>query len=400
MARSAGRGVGSCIMAVVRRNGARRVQGHGIWLVLSAAACSPRGEAPAPPTHVALDPKTSAPSSPVPPRTRFWTAERGLRAHDLDGRLLETRGSEGDDARRLSNGTIVLLSSRDDGSQELVRMDASGEVRLRVALPYALDPTTCEPVGATRRDDLEPMSPQSGYDFSVDETQRYACIELLDRNENMASYGLSVVVDLERGNVDSRVTLDIEGQCAAELRNGGPCEHRSVGAPWVEHVPAADKDGTWVFDVDEKHGWITRAGALHASLCADGATRNDDEPCAEVESRSPSGRWILLSAKVDDSDYIYREAVLFDRERGELWQVFEEPEGTRVYRSIEPMSLFEAAKTQANPLRLFGESDFAWLPMDRLWVDGGLLIPERLESVRIGGRLARTLDSAHTNGRL
>ena len=42
-------------------------------------------------------------------------------------------------------------------------------------------------------------------------------------------------------------------------------------------------------------------------------------------------------------------------------------------------------------MSVVGESDIGWLPNDRLWVDGRLLIPETRTVVSIGGTRVRSL---------
>lgn len=356
----------------------------------SRAASRPETSSPTPSTPAA---ERRLPSTAI----RFWTSEEGLQAYDFEGQPVARQGSVGKEVRRLPDGRFVAFSDAHGTTPSVAMLTASGEEELRIPLPNGFDPESCQ-AGLTAVDDAQdephlPLTLQTPQAFGVDLERGYACLELLDRNENMASRGLSIAVNLQSGAVEAFVSLDIDGRCKPEgPRSAAPCASFSMGEPWVEGSASPPEPETWPFDVDETRSWIVKDGEPYRSLCRDGGTLDGDSPCAEVESRSPTGRFIQLRGDGESSDYIYSEVVLFDRRTGELWQIHEASPKSPAFVVVEPDHLFTRERF-GSILTVIGESDYGWLPLDRFWVDGTLLIPERRVVVRVGGRRVRFVTS-------
>jgi hypothetical protein len=335
--------------------------------------------------------------SPAPSATHFWVVDDTLVAYDLDGTRVASLGDEPlDRAHRLADGRVVGLIEGDQHALVLVILDAGGARTQRIEVANFFDPEQCN-VGTAPSDPssyTEPLRIQDPRDFGVNAGA--ACLTLQDRNVNMASYELSVTVDLATGGLLSRVALDLDGECEGkQLRRGiveGSCEARADSQPWVVTVtdePPARED--WPARFDEATRSLVRAGQEPVRLCIPGHVSADPDgdwgACAELESSSTSGRWSLLSGNRDEGDYIYRDLLLLDHSDGTLLQIGE----PRKFVEVTPAQVF-ADEPEQGRLWLVAESEVAWLPGDRLWVDGLLLIPERREIVELGGTLARTRD--------
>ncbi|MCA9685125.1 MAG: hypothetical protein KC457_23275, partial [Myxococcales bacterium] len=237
----------------------------------------------------------------------------------------------------------------------------------------------------------DPLEPQSHRDFRVDVKAGQVCLRIQDRNDNMSDVAMLVAMSLDSLKVSTRVTLDMNQQCddkgdlAADL-----CKDDEWGDPWIEGMPAPTVAATWPYDYREDKHTLMKGKMPAGRLCAEGA--DDDEQawgrCAEVESRSPTGRWILLSGVISESDYIYRDLMLLDRSDGKLWQVVD-PYDKPSFAEITVAEHFAAEGREV--LNVVGDSEIEWLPQDRLWIDGRLLIPENRTIQSIGGSLVRTL---------
>ncbi len=341
--------------------------------------------------------KPSAAGRPDSPHSpRFWVANSGLAAHDLDGKRVQQLGTASiDEARRLADGRIVGLREMDE-ALTLVVLAADGSVQREVALPNALDPDACTiaaPGDGSKAGEL--LHTQSTYDFQVSASA--ACLSVLDRNENMADYAVSLVVDIETGGVAGVLGLSLNDDCqSAKYSAGevhGSCDNSSTGHPWIDPMPSPPPNSTaWPHDFDELAVAVTGPGEAATVLCEPGAEPELGLSCADIIERSPSGRWVLLSGRQFEGDYIHRELLLLDRANGQLLQIELRDNQPARLITVTAAELFAEDRGDKNFLDVVGESDFGWLPKDRLWLDGMLLIPERREIVQIGGTRVRTLE--------
>lgn len=329
---------------------------------------------------------------------RFWISGAGLRAYDFDGAQLATLSEFGDYARRLPDGRVVLVGGGEAGgeSAELLVLDDQGAVALRQALPNGLDLDDCsvDDYGEADHPEAWPLHLQEAAGFRVDAKTGRACLMLQDRNINMADFVVSVSIELEGGGIASEVELDATESCASfDTEPESICPDAERGVPWVEFADAPENEpseDSWAFHYDDERKRLIGAEGEGPLLCEAGAKPDSDDwaACSMSESRSPSGRWELLIGRWESGDYIYRELALLDRETGALFQFHEQGEGTKMVE-VEAPAIF--AVEGPGVLAVVGESDYGWLPEDRLWVDGRLIIPARREIVEIGGRRARAL---------
>lgn len=362
--------------------------------------------------------------APAQVPVRFWVADAGMRAFDLDGKELEVIGRAKGPIRRLADGRFVFYE-RNESVLRVGLMDASGKVLRRAMVPKGFEPDTCaliqvdksgkeigkdtgkdgtgtgagegqesgeEEAGEEEHWERDPLEPQSHQDFRIDARGGQVCLRIQDRNDNMSDVAMLVAMSLDSLKVGTRITLDVNQHCndkgdlAADL-----CKDDEWGEPWIEGTPAPTVAATWPFDYREDKHTLMKGSKAVGRLCAEGA--DDDENawgrCAEIESRSPSDRWILLSGVISEGDYIHRDLLLLDRSDGKLWQVVDPYDGKPSFAETSAAAHF--ASDGGEVLNVVGESEIEWLPQDRLWIDGRLLIPESRTIHSIGGSLVRTL---------
>src|SRR5690606_22764599 len=120
-------------------------------------------------------------------------------------------GEIGDHARRLPDGRVVVLEQTGENLAVVV-LDQSGKVSLRAPIPNSFDPETCvvaQP-GAELDEHGWGLNVQEANAFAVDVEHDQACLQLQDRNDNMAELGLFVAVGLGGGEIQTAITFTIE----------------------------------------------------------------------------------------------------------------------------------------------------------------------------------------------
>jgi hypothetical protein len=371
------------------------------WTLLTVLASL--GGCTDPPPHQSDPPRPQPDPNPAvlapplaPTSDRFWVGEDGLKAYDLDGKQVATLGDVGDRALRLPDGRIVALQESPFELQplQLFVLAPDGRVTLRATVPNVFQRESCAvtpPPADVEDERLVGLSVQSDQDFSADPISNHACLAVQDRNDNMANHRVLVAVDLATGTSQSVVEVDLAGHCRdfGEIAKA-TCAHSSDGEPWIELASTSTsvEEVDWPYSFDEDTRWISNKGQRRSLLCSPGAEPDNWMACSNIESSSPSGRYLLLSGRWTEGDYIHRDVVLLDRSTGELLQVETPRKAPATFVKVRPEQIFAADPTFPS-LDMVGESDVGWMPKDRLWIDGSLLIPERLEIVEIGGHRAR-----------
>jgi hypothetical protein len=204
-------------------------------------------------------------SAPSP--TYFVLSPKGVLEVDARGKAVRvvspSRASAG---RRLPGGAEALVYVPEQ--HELRRLDLNtGTEKVVIRLPERAPTCSQGETIATRELDV-----QSPSDLLLD-PPRAACLTLMDRNLNMASYGLTVYANL----------------------TGGP--HRV--SPSLGSCP------------EYKGPWCKRDMSVKPGRPA--PKRLPGLPEAVVgESTSPSGRWTLVWFVSDSGDYIYLSYYLLD----------------------------------------------------------------------------------------
>ena len=305
---------------------------------------------------------TSAPvavSAPSP--TYFVLSPKGVLEVDARGKAVRvvspSRASAG---RRLPGGAEALVYVPEQ--HELRRLDLNtGTEKVVIRLPERAPTCSQGETIATRELDV-----QSPSDLLLD-PPRAACLTLMDRNLNMASYGLTVYANL----------------------TGGP--HRV--SPSLGSCP------------EYKGPWCKRDMSVKPGRPA--PKRLPGLPEAVVgESTSPSGRWTLVWFVSDSGDYIYLSYYLLDnvqknyvgipganapwRKRittAELAQATSEPVGAEGEYAEESESgpprapLGPHLATQV----VIGETEARWTGNGDKFTLGNLLVDPAVSVVDLGG---------------
>jgi hypothetical protein len=236
-------------------------------------------------------------------------SNEGLYAYTLDGsHRLVSRGR----ARhpRWWKADAVLVADND-------LQGGAGANILVVSLPHgdrqtiaAIPPFSCG------GDDSLNVSLWTGSDFLVDRKRGQVCIDLMDRNLNMAGIIVNVMIDAASGRVTRRLMMGEEG-CTpppdvrvGESPSKPPCSANQAQRTRVKPL------GPFRF----KRGVIRRGAeriATHRALTHFTAT--------EI---SPTGRWFLLESEPAEGDFIYRNLLLFDASTGAVHVVPTSPQWT------------------------------------------------------------------------
>lgn len=303
------------------------------------AACGSRPPAP-PLAHAA----------PPPPRAIPLIAARetGLYEITRDGgdvrRLCATPAQR---PRWLVPGKRLLFLSRDTTQLRSLELPAATE-RGIAQLPIAFPPCP----GGTGP--AWPLRLHGDDDFVVEPGR--ACIRLMDRNANMASYYLDLRVDLATGRTESyaRAIADL---CKLPQREPPSCDHdlrplRASAGP-LEHAGPA---GFW------------------------------------AQSLSPTGRWAVLLGNHEEGDYLYEQIALYEIATKRSFPVpgVRRPSSAAWPAPLTAAQLALGAEQLGQILEsVTGETPVYWLagPDDRLVVGEALIVP----GVRIApvGQLAQ-----------
>lgn len=363
----------------------------------------------------ASDGPTSAPSVEVvvpAPRELIVADQAGLSAYQWDGSGKRTVSAGSTlHPRRFDASSVLALavdSGRDlAGGARLERISLlDGTRRVLAQLP----PFACgtPPVAPTPEGVPPPAAAQPGpggvevatldvqttSEFKVDAAKQVACLDLMDRNTNLATLGMRVRVDLTSGKVMRWMTLGAEDcQLPADVLPGVPedddvCNAILQGAPpaleargdAAQSAPSAPLSTPYPFGFDdERVTQLDAAGKATAKVSIEGY---------EVELASPSGRWLLLGGDSEEADYMYRRLVLLDRQSGELFALQGEP-------GPFPKALKAQGKRLRTPIRgaarLQFEADVRWLgdsAESELLVLGELLVRPGERAFSVAGELA------------
>lgn len=299
-------------------------------MVLAAASCVHESELPRPVAAPSKQPAAVTaprPAAPAPERVAAAPAVARRVAGLLDsgelivgGRAgLEAWRADGSSHRSVSAGAalhprrfgrehVVALRSRgeemrDGAVLELVSL-LDGQRRELAELPAFR--CAGQEVKPSRLDVVEPKS------FEVDSEKRVACIEISDGAANAATIRVRARIDLATGKV-SRWLAFGEADCAAPdgVKVGEPA---SDGVCWRMTEAARELPDPTLYP-------FTFANEHVRPTAAKGGARKLQVRGYEIESISPSNRWLVLAGDYTERETTYRRLLFLDRSRGALFPV-------------------------------------------------------------------------------
>jgi len=208
--------------------------------------------------------------------------------------------------RRFGREHVVALRNRGDELRDGVVLELisllDGQRRELAELPAFR--CAGQQVKPARLDIVEPKS------FEVDSEKRVACLEIADGAANAATVRLRARIDLAAGQV-SRWLAFGDADCAAPdgVKVGEPA---SDGVCWrMTEVAREQPDPTlYPFTFDNEHVRTTAAKSGARKLQVRGY---------EIESISPSNRWLVLAGDYTEREATYRRLLFLDRSRGALF---------------------------------------------------------------------------------
>jgi hypothetical protein len=293
-----------------------------------AAACGSRPPAP---------PLAHAAAAPPPAIPLIAARETGMFEITRDG--ADVRRVSATPAQRprwlVPGRRLVFLSG--DMKQLLSLELPAGKERAIAQLPIAFP--ACPPGGTGPS---FPLQLHSDDDFIVEPAR--ACIRLMDRNLNMASYYLELRVDLATGRTESYAHA-IEAFCKLPRREPPSCDHdlrtfHSHAGPREHAGPA----GFW------------------------------------AHSLSPTGRWAVLLGNREEGDHIFEQIALYEiaTKRSFPIPTMRHPPSTGWPAPLTAEQLALGAEQLGQILdSVAGETPIYWLdgPDDRLVVEEALIVP-------------------------
>ena len=341
----------------------------------TAPEAAPAAVAPSPVEH---PPEAAAPAPPAEPEL-IVGSKRGLEAWSPDGkrkRLISAGPAF--HPRFLDEGTVLVINKKHEALSEgatFQRVSLADGKRETIAKLPKFD---CG--SGPDADMLSNVNAQSEDDVTVDIERGALCLNLQDRNSNMATVGVQVRVDLKSGKVERWLDLGVEA-CQ-------PPRTVHVGdAPWScqggSEPPPSERSFAYDMSQDD-------TGKVQHTT-PDGVQTALSIPGYSPEKPSPSGRWLILAGDETEGDYIYRSLILLDREQGRVFRI-PHPQG----RWPAPFQPKGAKRTLETPIdktvQVTGESDVRWLgdgaPLELLIIDGSIVNPG-VGTFTVNGQIAQ-----------
>lgn len=288
--------------------------------------------------------------------TLVVAGEGGVREVGLDGKTLRTISRERvSHPRRMPDGKSLLYLV--PGKPELRRMDLETGSSVKVAaLPRSFRLCKQPEQDAEQILKFAELDVQSAGDFVIDKSGKAACLELMDRNLNMASVILNLRVPLQGGGKVQWAT-SIPDTCPGPKLTA--CEPAKSPSP---EPPAGS------YDVEE--GWLV-AGKKRVAKLGKGDFHS--------ERPSPGGLWLIISGIVEEEDYIYRALFLLNRRDGTI-RTIGKRSAVLTRKQLRTMDVESEVAV--------GETTIRWINDEALIVDTKLVFPGK-GFVELSGEVAQ-----------
>lgn len=304
-----------------------------VWLAI--ASCGHRQAA-----KESSKPQVAAPLAGQRP-TFFVGSKDGIVEMTYDGAVVRSVTKTVGGMPRFAHGgkdLAFLVGHEKELELRIVTIDTGAE---RSLARFGTDPDSyCPGIGGPNE-----LTPQSDHDFVIDDNGN-ACVELMDRNLNMADIGVFFRIDLVTGKILERQAKP----CNVDWGNVPDC--------FLYRPPKPPLRTDFPFKLEKNE--LRREGVTVTTLAADDEFTQD--------ATSPSGRYVVLSGNLEEGDSIYRQAVILDREEGRLYLITKA--GSLRLLSNESLLHFrreDLARLDARDV--VGESTIRWLDGDRLIVE-------------------------------
>ena len=216
---------------------------------------------------------------------------------------------------------------------------------------------------------------QTHEDVVVDRDGRHVCINLLDRNVNMASAASRLRIDLESGRWEQGFTAFNDACRSRDRAEPVACEPDTP--PASRTAPSfpysfGPADHTLL---DASRQIVARIGQF------------------ELAAEAPAGRYQLLRGNFEDGDYIHFQFLLLDRSTGEVFPLPAESQTKPQPRSLAALTKEELADPSREVLGnragdIVGETSVHFVNSDTLVVGRVLFRLAQREVVTLPGDLA------------
>lgn len=297
-------------------------------------------------------------STPALADNLFVADDNGLREVDYNGKTIRNLVAEkASRPRMMPDHKELLFFAHDKGEIRRVALD-TGAITTVTKLPSKF--RLCEKVkkGESNRQPEYPLSEldiQAPGDFTVDRSGQFACINLMDRNANMADVAFELRVPLNGGKLVTMVSIP-SGCETPKVSNCRPVKPEIAKAPRGRY--------------SVQDGWLTAGQKKITQLGPGDFTK---------EVVSPSGKWAVIGGNVQENDYIERTIFLLDQQAGAIHTI-------SAKSTVLTSSQLRTMDTQS--AGAVGETDIHWVSDDALVVGSKLFSPGK-GAVDLGGEVAR-----------
>jgi hypothetical protein len=218
----------------------------------------------------------------------------------------------------------------------------------------------------------QPLAPKCDDDVDVDEDNRHVCLDLLDRNVNMANVLVSLRIDRETGKVERRVLIDADCKTISD-QEMVHCQTATPKVPTSATFPYAWSEAQHALTGPPERTWPVHEGFSLVHM-------------------SPDGRWGALRGNQEDHDYIHFNWLVLDLEQGSAFAL-PDSDTTRVgswLAKVELSELRDPSRERLGPRAgdYYSEMPVRFVSANLLLADH-LLIDLRARSIgRVTGDLA------------
>lgn len=235
-------------------------------------------------------------STPALAGTLFVADGKGIREVDYDGITIRSIiVGKARWPRITPDHKELIYFAPDRGELRRVALD-TGTTATVVKLPSKF--RLCETVKRAEPNrlpeySLADLSVSSPGDFTIDKSGQFACLNLMDRNANMAHVAFELRVPLNGGKLVTMVSLP-RGCDTPKVQSCRQLKNEASSKTKLGHYGVQD-------------GWLT---AGHKKLVQLGPGD------FKKEAVSPSGKWVVIGGNGQDTDSVERQVFLLDQKTG------------------------------------------------------------------------------------
>lgn len=215
-------------------------------------------------------------------------------------------------------------------------------------------------------------------DFVYDPKKQQVCIELGDRNENMRDVEVRIRIDVPKNGAGKAAKKAADKNIHHSLvmcRKGKESQKPIAACAYKQKVSSRTNARDAKTAKTYPYWWKSAEdyAAKHIPRGPEGPAFRLSSGNFSAESRSPSGRWVVLSGNVQGGDYVRRQIILLDQKTGDFYPV---KKGAVAAQTLCKPCLEDMKEMHDASLFIAGEARLTWIgKKDLLLVDDLLVVP-------------------------